>query len=143
MSEFLLEAKQRQVGQHSQLTKIRENSQVPGVVYGFHKDPQLITVDYNVLLKILTEAGTSNIITLKLAGQEIKVMVREYQQDPVTDKIKHIDFYALTDKRMITTTVPLNFIGTSKAVKEQGGKLTIKQDKVKVKCLPANLPATI
>ena len=143
MSEFSLEVQNRQPDKQSQLTEIRQNSKVPGVIYGLQKDAQSIVVEYNLLLNILKEAGTSNVITLKLADKEIRVIVREYQQHPVTDKLTHIDFWEVDDKKLITTVVPLIFVGVSKAVKEQGCKLEIKNDKVKVQCLPNNLPAKL
>ena len=143
MSEFILEVKERQVDKQSQLTEIRQGDRVPGVIYGFKQKPVTIDMEYNVLLKVLKEAGSSNIITLKIGDKNIKTIVREYQQNPVTDKLTHVDFMATVDNRLLNTEVPLEFVGTSKAVREQGGKLNIKNDKVKVKCLPADLPAKI
>lgn len=143
MAEFILEANERKAGPKSQLTEIRKNSRVPGVVYGFSKDPVAMDIDYISLLKILSEAGTSNIIILKVAGKDIKVIVRDYQQDPVTDRLSHVDFMAVDEKRELTTFVPLEFTGSSKAVREQGGKVNVKNEKVKVRCLPQDLPASI
>ncbi len=143
MAEFILEANERQVDKQSQLSEIRDNSRVPGVVYGFSQKPLSIDVAYKELLDILNEAGTSNIITLKIGGKDFKVIVREYQQHPVTDKLTHVDFMAIDEKRELTTVVPLEFVGTSKAVREQGGMLNVKNDQVNVRCLPQNLPAKI
>ncbi|MCB9802812.1 50S ribosomal protein L25 [Candidatus Nomurabacteria bacterium] len=140
---FVLEATTRTPGKGSQLTEIRDNSKVPGVIYGFEQDSLAITVGYSELIKILKEAGTSNIIDLKLEGQDKKVIVKNYDQDPVSDRVIHADFLLINDKRPLTTVVPLEFVGTSRAVKEQGGKVNIKSDQVLVKCLPADLPATL
>lgn len=143
MAEFTLEANERKVDKQSQLKEIRLQGRVPGIVYGFSQKPVLMDLEYGNLLKVLKEAGTSNIITIKAGGKDIKVIVREYQQDPVTDKLIHVDFMAVSDKRKITTKVPLEFIGQSKAVREQGGKLNVKANTVDVKCLPADLPNKI
>ena len=140
---FKLETKIRKTGKQSMLTKIRTSSRVPGVVYGFKKDPVNIDMDYNTLLKVLKEAGKSNIIDIQVDGKSVPAIVREYQQDPVTDKLTHIDFMAIDDKRTVTTIVPLEFVGTSKVVREQGGKLEIKNKQVNVQCLPADFPAVI
>lgn len=140
---FSLEAKSRQVNKSSAITALKTQGQVPGVVYGLKGKPQALQVEYNDLLKILTQAGTSNIINLKVDDKNYQVIVREYQQDPVTDKLIHVDFLQVADDHPITTKVPLEFIGVSKAVKEQGGKLFVKEEKVKVKCLPVDLPASI
>jgi len=78
-----------------------------------------------------------------LAGQNIPVIIREFQKDPVSDKLIHVDFLAVAEKETFTTIVPLKFSGTSQAVREQGGKLEIKRQSVKVRCLPKDLPAFI
>jgi large subunit ribosomal protein L25 len=143
MSEFVLEVKERQPGEQSRLTNLRTDSRVPGIIYGFGHKNTNIEADYNTLLKVLIKAGTSHMVTLKLGSNDIKVIVRSYQQDPVTDRVTHVDFLAVNDKRPLTTVVPLEFSETSKAVRERGALLDVKNDKVKVKCLPADLPAII
>jgi large subunit ribosomal protein L25 len=143
MAEFILEANERKVDKQSQLTDIRKGSRVPGVVYGFSQKPVSIDIDYRDLLKVLKEAGTSNVITVKVAGKEIKTIVREYQQNPVSDKLTHVDFMAIDAKKKVSTKVPLEFIGISKVVREEGGQLNKKTLNVDVQCLPADLPAKI
>ena len=143
MSEFLLKAIARKNESHSQLADLRVASQVPGVIYGNNFENQNVAVDYNELLKVLIKAGTSHLIILDIDGKETRVLARHWQQDPVTDRLTHIDFWAIDEKSPVTTTVPLTFVGVSKAVKEQGGKLNIKNDKVKVKCLPKDLPSAL
>jgi large subunit ribosomal protein L25 len=143
MSEFVLEVKERQPGEQSRLTNLRTKSRVPGIVYGFGHKNNNIEADYNTLLKVLIQAGTSHLVVLKLGSQNIKTIVRGYQQDPVSDRVIHVDFLATNEKRKLTTKVPLEFSETSKAVREKGALLDIKNNTVKVKCLPADLPAVI
>lgn len=143
MAEFILEVSERQVDKQSQLTDIRTSSRVPGVIYGFSQKPISIEADYQKLLKILRDAGTSNLVLIKMAGQEIRVIVREFQQNPVSDKITHVDFMAVDEKKPLFTKVPLEFVGISKLVREQGAQLNKKASTVDVKCLPADLPAKI
>ena len=141
MSEFVLEAKERKTSDN--LHNLRTQGRVPGTVYGAKVKALNIDVEYNALLKILTTAGTSNIVTIKAGDKNVKAIVREYQQDPVTDKLTHVDFLVVDDKHFLTTVVPLEFVGESRLVKEQGAKLNFKNEKVNVKCLPGDLPATI
>lgn len=143
MAEFILEAKERKPDKQSHLTEIRTSKRVPAIIYGFSQKPVSIDLDYMELLKVLKEAGTSNIIVIKVGGKTIKTIVRDYQQDPVSDKLIHVDFMAISDKKKLTTKVPLEFIGQSKAVREQGGHLNRKINTVHVSCLPADLPNKI
>lgn len=108
--EFNLQAKSRQVGKDSQLTDIRNSAQVPGVVYGLKSESHPLTVGYNEVLKIITQAGTSNIINLKVDNKDFRVIVREYQQNSVSDKITHVDFLQIADNHPITTKVPLSLL---------------------------------
>ena len=141
--KFTLKVEKREVGKHSLLTKTRTEAKVPGIIYGYKQDGLSIEIDYNALLNILKQAGKSNIISLDLDGKEVKAIVRDYQQHPVTDKLIHIDFMAVKDDKELTTVVPLEFVGVSKAVRELGAKLDIKNNKVNVQCLPGDLPSKI
>jgi len=143
MAEFILEANERQVGKQSELNNIRNNSRVPGVIYGFSQEPIVVDFDYLKLLNTVKSAGTSNIITIKAGSKNIKTIVRAYQQDPVSDRLTHIDLMAVDEKKELTTKVPLEFVGQSRAVREQGGKLNTKTLEVNVRCLPSDLPASI
>lgn len=143
MAEFVLEANERKTGTNGQLSQIRDSKRVPGVIYGFSQKPISIDLAYLDLLKVLKEAGTSNIISIKVGEKAIKTIVREFQQDPVKDTLTHVDFMAIDDKREITTKVPLDFVGVSSAVREQGGQLNFKNHSVNVRCLPADLPSKI
>ncbi len=143
MSDFLLTANHRSIGQASQKTNLRQNKQLPGVIYGPKSESISISVDYAAALKIITQAGFSQVIELKLDGKNIPVILRDYQRHPVSEKLLHVDFLMIDAKHPVTTIVPLVFTGNSKAVREQGGKLEIKRNNLKVKCLPGDLPAKI
>jgi len=142
MPAYKLEVKERKVGTKSLLSKLRLASTVPGIIYGI-SEPKNVSVDYNSLMKVLASAGTSSVIDLELSGKMIKAIVREYQQDPVTDRLSHVDFYEIRADKEIETEVPIHFLGEAPAVKEKGGHLFIRVEHVRVKCLPDYLPSSI
>lgn len=135
MSEFNLEVQSRKSG------KVKEA--VSGVVYGGGQEATSIEVEYNALLKIINEAGTSNIIDLKMGTKTWTVILREYQKNPLTEKISHVDFLMIDAKNPLTTVVPLTFTETPKEVREIGGKMEVALSSVKVKCLAQDLPKEI
>jgi large subunit ribosomal protein L25 len=72
-------------------------------------------------------------------GKKADVILQDIQFHPVSDKILHIDFYALKDDKEITMEIPVKVTGTSPGVLA-GGVLRLNQRRLKVKALPKNLP---
>jgi large subunit ribosomal protein L25 len=123
--------------------RLRQAGQVPGVVYGGESSEGLpITVDPKELLQILhSESGLNTLIGLKVdGGKSVKVLVKEFQLDPLRDTLLHVDFYRLTLDKAITVTVPINLIGEPAGVKLQSGLLDFVQREVQVECMPTEIP---
>ena len=129
--------------------RLRVAGRIPAVVYGARKEGQApegvpVAVDPKEVLRILhSESGANTLITLKLDGGESRVMVKEYQLDPVTHQLLHADFYQLAMDRAITVTVPILVIGEPKGAKLQGGMLDFVTREVQVQCLPTDIPEHI
>ena len=103
-------------------------------------------VDPKVLLRILhSESGVNTLIGLEGAdlGAGGKVLVKEYQLDPIDHKLLHADFYAVAMDKMLTVTVPVVLKGEPKGVKQQGGIVDFVNREIEVECLPADIPEHI
>jgi large subunit ribosomal protein L25 len=123
--------------------RLRAAGRIPAVVYGAQKEGNgvPVAVDPREVLRILhSESGANTLITLKLDGGESRVMVKEYQLDPVTHQLLHADFYQLAMDRAITVTVPILIIGEPKGAKLQGGMLDFVTRELQVQCLPTDIP---
>lgn len=118
---------------------------IPSILYGKDMESVMLWVDYKKFAKTLSEAGESTIIDIAVDGQKNpqKVLIYDIQNDPVSDRHIHIDFFRVKMDEEITTEVELEFIGEALAVKEQGGVLVKNIDSVEVRCLPADLPSSI
>jgi large subunit ribosomal protein L25 len=118
-------------------------------VYGTRKDGQPpegvpVAVDPKEVLRILhSESGANTLINLKLDGGESRVMVRDYQLDPVTHALLHADFYQLAMDRAIIVAVPVVVKGEPAGVKQQGGLLDFVTRDIQVQCLPTDIPEHI
>ena len=129
--------------------RLRVAGRIPAVVYGARKEGKApegvpVAVDPKDVLRILhSESGANTLINLKLDGGESRVMVKEYQLDPVTHQLLHADFYQLAMDRAITVTVPILVIGEPKGAKLQGGMLDFVTREVQVQCLPTDIPEHI
>jgi len=122
---------------------LRSEDKVPCVLYGNDiKNTQLVC-EYGDLYKTYVKAGESTLVDLDADGKSVPALFHAIDFDPVTDKITHVDFYAVDMKKEIETKVPISFEGESLAVKDLGGVLVTSVDHLTVKCLPTNLPKNL
>ena len=144
-----LEALKRDSRGKNEARRTRAAGRLPAVVYGAGKDGKPsagvpVAVDPKALLRILrSESGANTLINLAFDGGESRVMVREYQIDPVTHQLLHADFYQLAMDKAITVTVPVLLRGEPKGVKLQGGMLDFVTREIQVQCLPTQIPEHI
>jgi large subunit ribosomal protein L25 len=147
--EARLEAIKREGRGKNEARRLRAEGRIPAVVYGTRRDAKLpegipVAVDPKEVLRILhSESGANTLITIKLDGTESRVMVKEYQLDPVSHKLLHADFYQLAMDRAITVTVPFLIKGEPRGVKQQGGVLDFVTREIQVQCLPTDIPEHI
>ena len=146
--EAILEATVRDSFGKNEARRTRREGRVPAVLYGSsgdggNKDARSIAVDPKALLKILhSESGANTLIALKLSGEqgETRVLVKDYQLDPVTHKMLHADFYRIAMDRTIQVTIPVIVKGEPKGVKQQGGILEFIRREIEIECLPGDIP---
>src|SRR6185369_5030790 len=137
--EAVLEATKRETIGKNEARRTRAGGRVPAVLYGEEKGgATAISVEPKALLKILhSESGANTLISLKLAGAgDTRVLVKEYQLDPITHQILHADFYRIAMDKVLQITVPIVAKGEAPGVKQQGGILEYVHRQVEVECLP-------
>jgi large subunit ribosomal protein L25 len=144
--EATLNAEKRDGRGKNEARRLRASGRIPAVVYGTEKNKATeIAVDPKMLLRILhSESGVNTLIGLHgadLAGG--KVLVKEYQLDPIHHKLLHADFYAVAMDKLLTVTVPVMIKGEPKGVKQQGGIVDFVSREIEVECLPADIPEHI
>jgi large subunit ribosomal protein L25 len=144
-----LEAVKRDGRGKNEANRLRAGGKIPAVFYGPGKDGKApegvaVAVDPKAVLRILhSDTGANTLINLKLDGFEARVMVREYQLDPITHGLLHADFYQLAMDKAIVVTVPVVVKGEAKGVKQQGGLLDFVTRDIEVECLPTDIPENI
>ena len=148
--ETVLEATKRTRFGKNEAGRLRREGQLPSVLYGgapgeAGKPEALpIAVEPKALLRILhSQSGANTIITLALGSESPKVMLKEFQLDPVSHHLLHADFYRVAMDKAITVTVPFVLRGESPGVKQQGGLLDFVHREIEVECLPADIPEFI
>jgi len=141
MSHVLV-AKERTDFKQSTLRELRENGEIPAVVYGSENGSQAISVNYADLKKTLKEIGRNGIISLKCQGKEHQVMLSEYQSDPLKHEMYHADFLIVDMSEEVQVNVRVNLVGQSIGVKD-GGVLQQSLHEVTVTTTPGNIPESI
>jgi large subunit ribosomal protein L25 len=118
---------------------------VPGIVYGAHKDPVMIAVPHNDLVRHLEhEAFYSHVLDLTLSGSTEKVVLKDLQRHPAKPFVTHVDFQRVSAEEKIRMHVPLHFLNEAgcPGVKT-GGTVTHNITEVEITCLPKDLPEYI
>ncbi|MCK5332539.1 50S ribosomal protein L25 [Candidatus Parcubacteria bacterium] len=139
METLVISAQTREL-KGRKVNKLRIEGFTPGIVYGHKKESQSISIDAKEFKKVLRSAGENTLIDLKIDDKEQgKVIIHEFQTDPVTDLLTHVDLYQVKMDEKITANVPVKFIGESSAVKNEGAILVKSYDVLEIKCLPGDL----
>jgi large subunit ribosomal protein L25 len=122
--------------------KERRNGRVPGILYGKNISNMLFEIGEMELSKELIKTGEHGIVNINIDGEEHMALIKEIQKDPVNRKFMHIDLEELTNDTVVTTDVPLLFVGED-MVRRNGGILQKERNKVKVQCKGGSIPKSI
>lgn len=113
---------------------------IPAVMYGSGVENTSLSVPRIEFEHVFAKSGESGLISLQVKdGQEYPVIVKDYQIDPVKQRIIHIDFYKVNMKEKVVAEVALEFVGEAPAVKTHGGIVVHNFDALEIECLPADL----
>lgn len=82
---------------------------------------------------------TSLIFPVKLGGKELSVVIQEYQKDPITSELTHVDLMLAQKGVAAKFSVNVKITGTAKGLKNKGA-LILSKKRIKVKCTPEKLP---
>jgi len=144
--EATLEAVARDTFGKNEARRTRREGKVPAVLYGGDGGSATpIAVAPKALLRILhSESGQNTLISLKLADSgDTRVLVKDFQLDPVTHELLHADFYRIAMDKLLQVTIPIHVTGEPKGVKQQGGILEHIRREIEIECLPADIPENI
>ena len=140
-----LEANIRTNETKGQLNTIRDNGNVPAIIYGGKDENQKIYISKK-LLKTLIEKENflSSIITLNIDGKPQNVLPREVKYHILSDEPTHVDFLRVLPGVKIKIEVPVNFINHEKSPGlKRGGVLNIVRRKVELKCPSEKIPRSL
>ena len=144
MDELKLTAVKREVlGKKNRF--LRRQGITPAHLFGHNIESQTLQCDTVELKKIITHAGTTRLISLKIDGdkQAKSVFVREVQRDPLDRQLFHVDFYQVKKGEKMAVDVPIVLVGEAPAMKAKGRMLAHGINSLSVECLPEKVPPQI
>lgn len=139
MDKMQLVVDSRQASNKGAARELRRNGRIPAVLYG-EGDPKAVSVDAKEWSTRFRNITSNTIVILKLGNDEHNVLVKDTQDDILSGRVNHIDFYAIHAGQKLNTQVPVHLEGTPHGVLE-GGILEHKIDELDVVCLPKDIPS--
>ena len=118
----------------------RAKGLIPAVLYG-NKQQKHLLIDEKAINPLIYTPEVKY-VELTVGEETHKVIIQELQFHPVNGKLLHVDFLEITDNKPFTIEIPILTEGSSPGVL-QGGKLSKKVRKIKVKGLLQHIPENI
>jgi large subunit ribosomal protein L25 len=113
---------------------------VPCVLYG-GKEQIHFSADIRDFKNLVYTPDVAQ-VDLNIEGRNFKAIVQEVQYHKLNDQIIHVDFLELVPGKAVTMAIPVKLNGQAEGVKA-GGKLVLKQRKLRVKGIPEKLPTYV
>lgn len=143
VARFELNAEPRAVKGKGASRRLRHAGRVPAILYGAGKQPAMITLDHNEMLRHLaSESFHTSILTVKVEGESDQAILRAWEMHPHRPQLLHVDLQRISASEKIHMRIPLHFTGGDVApgVKQEGGVVAHLMNEVDVTCLPKDLP---
>jgi large subunit ribosomal protein L25 len=147
MEKIMVRADKRSETGKGVARSLRRQGMLPAVVYGVSTATPVQVQSKQMTKLIMTGGGEHALMTLELnedgkKTSELPVLVKDFQMDPVTDELLHIDFIEVSLKKIVKVTVPLVIVKDPPGVK-MGGILEHRLREIEVECLPTQIPDRI
>lgn len=137
-----LEANIRDTKTKGELNSLRDNGEVPAIIYGGEAQNEKVSISKKLLKSMLEDSNfLSTILTLNVNGKPQNVLPREVKYHILSDEPIHVDFLRVVPGLKIRIEVPVKFINHEKSPGlKKGGVLNIVRRKVELKCPSEKIP---
>lgn len=141
MAQIIVEGAPRTERGKNEARRLRLTGQVPATLYGGKGGPLSLAVNTKQLTAILrSESGHNTLFEVDFAGKKEPAIVKDWQVDPVSGKLLHVDLLRVAMDVRMKVKVPVHTFGEPSGVKVQGGVYEVVTREVEVECLPADIP---
>jgi len=142
MAEIIVEGAPRSDRGKNAARRLRRTGQVPAVLYGGGGESLSLAVSAKQVAGILrSESGHNTVFHVQLAGRQHSAIVKDWQVDPVSGSLLHVDLLRVAMDVRVRVKVPVHTFGEPAGVKQQGGIFEMVTREVEIECLPGEIPS--
>ena len=140
-----LDANIRDTKTKGELNSLRNNGNVPAIIYGGEAQNEKVSISKKLLKSLIEKENfLSSIVTLNVDGKTQNVLPREIKYHIITDEPIHVDFLRVIPGVKIRIEVPVHFINHEKSPGlKRGGVLNIVRRKVELRCPSEKIPENL
>ena len=144
MKSVPLKAFPRTQTRRGQVKQLRSSGRVPATIYGRQAAPQNLEISAREISDLIHHHVSENMLVDLAIENDARAkrlaLVQEVQHHPIDGKVLHVDFHEVAENERVTVNVPVETVGEAAGVKNSGGVLEHVLFKLKVRCLPKDLP---
>lgn len=142
---FQLKAEVRERTGKGAARALRREGKIPAVIYGDNKPPIPIEVPHkDVSLALYGGGFKTHTWEIEVGGEKITALARDYQLEPVKDRLIHVDFLRVSARSRVSVDVPVHVVGTEASPGlRNDGVLTLVAHTVTVEAPATRIPEAI
>jgi len=141
MAQIIVQGAPRASRGKNEARRLRETGNVPATLYGGKGEALSLAVNTKQVTAILrSETGHNTLFQVDFAGKQEPAIVKDWQVDPVSGRLLHVDLLRVAMDVRMKVKVPVHTFGEAAGVKVQGGVFEVVTREVEVECLPADIP---
>jgi large subunit ribosomal protein L25 len=141
MAQIIVQGAPRTLRGKNEARRLRVSGNVPATLYGGKGEALSLSVNTKQVTAILrSETGHNTLFQVEFGGKQEPAIVKDWQVDPVTGRLLHVDLLRVAMDVRMRVKVPVHTFGDPSGVKVQGGVFEVVAREVEVECLPTDIP---
>jgi large subunit ribosomal protein L25 len=139
--KIVVEGAPRELRGKNEARRLRLTGKLPATLYGGKGEAISLSVNAKQVGTILrSESGHNTLFQVDLGGKHEPAILKDWQVDPVSGKLLHVDLLRIAMDVRMRVKVPIHTFGEPKGVKVEGGVFEIVTREVEIECLPGEIP---
>jgi large subunit ribosomal protein L25 len=141
MAQIIVQGAPRSTRGKNEARRLRVTGNVPATLYGGQGEAVSLAVNTKQVTAILkSDTGHNTLFQVELEGQQQPAILKDWQVDPLTGRLLHVDLLRVAMDVRMRVKVPVHTFGDPSGVKVQGGVFEVVTREVEVECLPSDIP---